>query len=235
MLVATKAIVFKSIKFQESSLIVKMFTETHGVQTFMVKGIRSVRANGKASMFQSGMLLDTIMYYQENKSFKTLKEYRASYVYSSALYDIRKSSVLMFLLEILEQCIYDDHEDDQLFLFISNALIKFDQDEFNADFHIHFLMEFMKHLGIYPSGRLSDSTSFFDIKEGEFVSSGQQRPFVLNQLDTALFANVIQNESRFMNKLERKRVLEIIIEYFTFHIEQFKGVKSLKVLETVLS
>ena len=63
MLINTKAIVFKSVKFQESSLIVKMFTETHGVQTFMVKGVRSVRANGKAAMFQSGMLLDIIMYY----------------------------------------------------------------------------------------------------------------------------------------------------------------------------
>ena len=235
MLIATKAIVLKSFKFQESSLIVKMFTESNGVQTFMVKGVRSVRANGKAAMFQSGMILDIIMYYQEHKSFKTLKEYKASYVYSTALYDIRKSSVLMFLLEVLEQCIHADHEDDQLFMFISNALINFDKEDFDPDFHIYFLLELMKHLGIYPSGRYGASTPYFDIREGEFVAFQENRPFILAQDDAGLFAKVALDQGELSNRNERKKVLEIIIEYFTFHIEQFKGVKSLKVLETVLS
>lgn len=235
MLLATKAIVFKSIKFQDSSLIVKMFTQSHGVQTFMVKGVRSVRANGKAAMFQSGMMLDIIMYYQEHKSFKTLKEYKASYVYDTALYDIRKSSVLMLLLEVLEQCIHDDHEDDALFLFITESLVNFDKNDFAPDFHIYFLLEFMRYLGIYPSGKLSEQRSYFNIREGEFVSAGQNNPFVLNQIDSLLFAKVIHEEQHLTNRVERKRMLEIIIEYFTFHLENFKGVKSLKVLESILA
>jgi len=235
MLISTKAIVFKSVKFQESSLIVKLFTETHGVQTFMVKGIRSVRANGKAAMFQSGMLLDIIMYYQENKSFKTLKEYKASYVYNTAFYDIRKSSVLMFLLEVLERCIHDDNEDDQLFLFVSKALIDFDKEEFTPDFHIYFLLEFMRHLGIFPSGQCTKGTPYFNIREGEFVSEDQNNPFIINQQDSAMFASILRGEGHLNNRNERKRVLEIIIEHFTFHVENFKGVKSLKVLESILA
>jgi DNA repair protein RecO (recombination protein O) len=235
MLINTKAIVFKSVKFQESSLIVKMFTETHGVQTFMVKGVRSVRANGKAAMFQSGMLLDIIMYYQENKSFKTIKEYKASYVYNTAFYDIRKSSVLMFLLEVLERCIHDDHEDDKLFLFVSSSLMNFDKEAFTPDFHIYFLLEFMKHLGIFPSGQCTQGTPYFSIKEGEFVATGQNNPFVINQRDSAVFAGILTAAGRLNSRNERKKVLAIIIEYFTFHIENFKGVKSLKVLETILA
>lgn len=235
MLISTKAIVFKSFKFQESSLIVKMLTETHGVQTFMVKGVRSVRANGRAAMFQSGMLLDVIMYYQENKSFKTLKEYRASYVYNTALYDIRKSSILMFLLEVLEQCIHEDHEDDQLFEFIATSLVNFDQQEFSPDFHIEFLLEFMKHLGIFPSGQYSEATPYFHIKEGEFVSFAQGSPFIVNQSDSSIFAKILREEGHLQNRNERKKVLETILSYFSFHVENFKGVKSLKVLEAILA
>ncbi|MCB0509961.1 MAG: DNA repair protein RecO, partial [Bacteroidetes bacterium] len=132
MLVNCQGIVFKSYKFQDTSLIVKIFTSSHGVQTFMVKGIRSVKANGKASLFQPGVLLDMIMYYQENKNFKGLREYRASHLYSSSLFDIRKSSVLIFLMEIIELCIHGEESNDAMFDFVYSALVRLDKEEFRA-------------------------------------------------------------------------------------------------------
>jgi len=234
MLIATKGIVFKTVKFQETSLIVKMLTSTHGVQTFMVKGVRSVKANGKAAMFQSGMMLDMIMYYQENKSFKTLKEYKAAHVYETALYDIKKSSVLIFLIEMLEQCVQEENEEEQLFEFISQSLINFDQNAFNPDFHIHFLMELMKHQGIFPQGTYSDTLNIFDVKEGEFISETTHQPFVLNQADSYLFGQLIANENIELNRTQRKKALDLILKYYTYHSESYRGVKSLSVLEMVL-
>ena len=235
MLIATRGIVLKSVKFQESSLIVKVFTESHGVQTFMVKGVRSVKANGKAAMFQSGMLLDFIMYYQENKSFKTFKEYRAAFVYDNALYDIRKSSILMFLIEVIEQCIHDDNEDDLLFNFIFTSLQKLDKQDFNPDFHLYFLLHFMQHLGIYPSANFTASTTYFDIKEGCFTSSFGTNPFVLSKEDSALVVQLLDKDALQFNRQERKKAIHLLLDYYNYHIENFKGVKSLQVLETVLS
>jgi DNA repair protein RecO (recombination protein O) len=233
MLIATRAIVLKSIKFQDSSLIVKMFTETHGVQSFMIKGVRSVKANGKAGLFQSGMILDLIMYYQENKSLKTLKEYKAAYIYESALYDIRKSSVLLFLFEILEQIIHDDSVDEHLFQFLVSALQQFDAQPFQPDFHLHFLLDFMKHLGMYPNGFQTESLPFFNIKEGEFVMQSSNNPFVLNKDDSSLMNLLLLRQTPF-SKQERKRLLQIILDYFHYHIEHFRGVKSLAVLEAIM-
>lgn len=234
MLIATKGIVFKTVKFQETSLIVKMLTSTHGVQTFMVKGVRSVKANGKAAMFQSGMMLDMIMYYQENKSFKTLKEYRAAHVYETALYDIKKSSVLIFLIEMLEQCVQEENEEEQLFEFISQSLISFDQNAFNPDFHIHFLMELMKHQGIYPHGEYSENKTIFNIKDGEFIHDTAHHPFVLNQADSYLFGQLLADENIELNRMERKQALSLILKYYNYHSETYRGVKSLSVLEMVL-
>ena len=37
--IKTRAIVLQSIKYGDSSLVVKMFTEEEGLQSFMVKGV----------------------------------------------------------------------------------------------------------------------------------------------------------------------------------------------------
>lgn len=235
MLLSTKGIVFKTIKFQETSLIVKIFTASHGVQTFMVKGIRSVKANGRAGVFQPGMLLEIVMNYQESKQFKHLREYRSSVVYSSMMDDVRKSSVLMFLIEVLEQCIEENSEDDRLFEFIEQSLINFDQHGFDPDFHVHFLLEFMKHMGIYPRGRRSSSLPYFDIKEGEFTSNLSNHTFTFSQEDSVLLDSVLTSEAPPLSRKDRKRLTHLILDYFGFHIEKYRGAKSLYVLETVLS
>lgn len=235
MLIATKGIVFKSIKFQETSLIVKIYTETHGLQTFMVKGVRSTKANGRAAMFQPGMLLDIIMYYREDKSFQSLREYRSAHVYATVMDDIRKSSVLMFLIEVLAQCIQEDTEDHQLFAFISASLKNFDESEFEANFHIHFLLEFMKHLGIYPSSRRSSVLTSFNIKEGEFAPFSSSIPFMISEEDSILWNEILLDETLNLDRKSRKLILTILLNYYSYHLESFKGVKSLKVLETILA
>lgn len=235
MLVNCQGIVFKSYKFQDTSLIVKIFTSSHGVQTFMVKGIRSVKANGKASLFQPGVLLDMIMYYQENKNFKGLREYRASHLYSSSLFDIRKSSVLIFLMEIIELCIHGEESNDAMFDFVYSALVKLDKEEFRAVFHIEFLLEFMQHLGIYPNGHARDLNPYFSIKEGGFVNHKSSFPYEINTEDSASFSKALEGRAEAMLKKERKVVMDIILRYFSYHLDNFGEIKSLKVLESVLS
>jgi len=235
MLVATKGIVFKSIKFQETSLIVKILTETHGLQTFMIKGVRSVKANGKAANFQSGMLLDLIMYYQDHKSFQSLREYKSTYIYTSVMDDIRKSCVLMFLIEVLSNCVQEDKQDNQLYSFIANSLINFDNNDFEVNFHLYFLLEFMKYLGIYPSGQRTQTQPRFSLKDGDFTSFSSSNPFILSDSQSILWNQLLHEEGLILNKEERKEVLNIILNYYTFHIENFKGIKSLKVLESILA
>jgi DNA repair protein RecO (recombination protein O) len=235
MLISTQGIVFKSIKFQESSLIVKIFTKTHGVLTFMVKGVRSVKANGKAAAFQPGVLLDLIMYFQENKNFKTLKEFKSAHLYSSTLFDVRKSSVLIFLMEILEQCIKEDEDNEQIFEFIFNALVALDETDFKPSFHIDFLLELMQHLGIFPSGQASDITPYFNTTEGSFSAHASLFPYQVKQEESASFSKALKGAAASLNRQQRNKVLSLILDYFSYHIDNFKEVRSLKVLEAVLA
>ena len=84
----SKAVVLRTVKYGESSLIVTMFTERFGVQSYMVKGIRSSgkAAAGKISFFQPAALLDLEVYQNPVKSLQYIKEYQWAHIYRSRLY-----------------------------------------------------------------------------------------------------------------------------------------------------
>ena len=49
----TKGIILRTIKYGETSIVVTIFTELFGVQTYLVNGIRTQKRSGnKAAMFQ---------------------------------------------------------------------------------------------------------------------------------------------------------------------------------------
>ena len=62
----TKGIVLRLTKYGETSVIVAIFTELFGIQTYMVNGVRSTKkSSSKANLFQPGAILDLIVYHNE--------------------------------------------------------------------------------------------------------------------------------------------------------------------------
>ena len=73
MLHSTKGIVFHSLKYSETSIIVKIYTELFGIQSYLVKGIRNQKSKIKPGLFQSLTLLDLVVYHKERQSLQSLK------------------------------------------------------------------------------------------------------------------------------------------------------------------
>ena len=48
----TRAIVLHCIKYSETSVIAKIYTEKLGMQSYMVKGVRAAKSKSKAAMLQ---------------------------------------------------------------------------------------------------------------------------------------------------------------------------------------
>jgi DNA repair protein RecO (recombination protein O) len=55
----TKGLVLRTVKYGETSIIVTIFTELFGVQTYLVNGVRSSskKGAGKAGLFQPAACL----------------------------------------------------------------------------------------------------------------------------------------------------------------------------------
>lgn len=237
MLVKTKAIVISSLKFQEKSLIVKCFTLSSGLKSYFVRDAFSSRkASQKIAYFQPFSILEIEAVHKNKGTLENFKEIKTAVPFQSIHTDIVKSTMVMFLSEMLHYSIQEEEKNEQLFLFLETALTWLDHHDEISNFHLILLLEITKYLGFYPD--LSDiNLPFFEMNEGVFTLF--QNGNVLSEHETNLFKKLIDlkfdNDQKIFHVLERQILLKIIIDYYSLHLEGFKKPKSLEILKEVFS
>ena len=98
----TKGIVLRTIKYGETSLVVTVFTQMFGVQTYLVNGIRTAKKSGaKAAMYQPAALLEMEVYHNELKGLQRIKESNWAILYNTILSDVIKNSIALYMMELL--------------------------------------------------------------------------------------------------------------------------------------
>ncbi|KAF2080338.1 DNA repair protein RecO [Flavobacterium sharifuzzamanii] len=237
MLVKTKAIVISSLKFQEKSLIVKCFTLSSGLKSYFVRDAFSSRkASQKIAYFQPFSILEIEAVHKNKGTLENFKEIKMAIPFQSIHTDIVKSTMVMFLSEMLHYSIQEEEKNEQLFLFLETALTWLDHHDEISNFHLTLLLEITKYLGFYPD--LSEvNLPFFEMNEGVFTLF--QNGNVLSEQETNLFKKLLElkfdNDQKVFHVLERQILLRILIDYYSLHLEGFKKPKSLEVLKEVFS
>ena len=184
MLIKTRGIVLQHFKYSETSLIVKIYTEELGLQSYMVKGSRSKKSTQKPAYFQPLSLVEMVVYYKENKQLQTIKEIKSAYSWHDIPFNAQKQTVLMFLDEILYKTLREESPNKKLFSFIYNSLHWFDlEKEYFINFHIFFLLQLSRFLGFYPK-ESSGNNDYFDLREGCFITQPPAHPFYIEGLVT---------------------------------------------------
>ena len=237
MLVKTKAIVISSIKFQEKSLIVKCFTLSDGLKSYFVRDAFSSRkSNQKIAYFQPFSILEVEAIHKNKGTLENFKEIKLATPFQTIHSDIIKSTIVLFLSEMMHYSIHEEEKNEALFTYLETALLWLDAHDDMANFHLIFLLEATKYLGFYPD--ISDiDLLFFEMTEGIFT------PFnaisSLSEHETALFKKLLSlkfdTDQKTFHIIERQLLLKILIDYYSFHLEGFRRPKSLDVLKEVFS
>ena len=237
--VTTKAIVLSSLKYGDSSLIVKCYTQEEGLKSYLIRGILKAKKGGlKAAYFQPLTQLNIVASHNNKGTLNAIKEVQVSNPYKTIYRDIVKQSVVMFLSETLSYSIKEEEENPQLFDYLETGLIWLDLHDKIANFHLLFLLNLTRFLGFYPD--LSEEYKLgFDLGEGCFTDIGSDKNIIYGnnyyQFKKLLGINFDGIEKVSFSKQERQVVLKIIIRYFELHLDGFKKPKSLQILETVFS
>ncbi|WP_396138198.1 DNA repair protein RecO [Flavobacterium sp.] len=237
MLVKTKAIVLSSLKYQEKSLIVKCFTESDGLKSYFVPSAYSnKKVNQKIAYFQPLTIIEIEANHKNKGTLEHFKEIRLAHSYYYINTDIVKSTIVIFLSEILHHAIKEEEKNQSLFSFLETALLWFDTHKETTNFHLILMMEVTKYLGFYPDLTELDFP-YFDIKEGYFTPF--QSINSLTQHETHLFKRLLQlkfdSDQKIFAGIERQLLLKILLDFFTLHLDGFKKPKSLDVLTEVFS
>jgi DNA repair protein RecO (recombination protein O) len=235
----TKAIVFSTFKYGDNSLIARTFTREAGLQSFMLKGIlRSRKGKLKPALFQPLTQLEIIARTNPSGKLGYIQEALLSYPYTTLHSEIRKSTIAMFLSEILGQCIREEGPDPSLFEFLEASLQWLDQHDKIANFHIGFLIGLTRYLGFHPDTSDSDAP-FFDLVEGAFCREPSLNPCMggaeLEHFRTFLGTNFDVTHTIRLTQKQRRILLNQLVNYFEVHLHGFSKPRSLVVLDAVFS
>jgi len=239
MQVTTKAIVLTSLKYGDTSLIVKAFTISDGLKSYMLKGIlASKKGKLKAAYFQPLTQLELVASHRNKGTLESIKEAKVSYHYQSVHTQVAKNALTMFLAEMLGNSIHEEEVNTPLFTYVETALQWLDMNDEVANFHLYFLMVLSKYLGFYPD-TCNLEASYFDLLEGEFVQRPSLNPVIsgrcLSLFKQILGTNFDALERVKMTKTERQEVLKSIVLYFELHLQGFRKPKSLAILNEVFN
>lgn len=234
----TQGIVFRSIRYKESSLILDVYTESSGLQSFIVNSVFSKSDQRLASVLQAMNLIDLVAYYNENKDLHRIKEVQRDVIYQRIPFDIKRSATGQFMLEICRKAIRTKDPHQALFKFIHNSFLNLDQQhDFNPNQHIKFMLRLSSHLGFYPHNNYSTTNDRFDLANGVFTSVNSKDSYLLDLNTSAALKIMLCEEDSlnwFQNAQQRRDVLKGLLLFYQLHIEHFGTVNSIDVFQEIL-
>jgi DNA repair protein RecO (recombination protein O) len=217
----TRGIVFRFVKYGETSIIANIFTEQFGLQSYMIKGVRTNSRKSKIALFQPLTLLDMVVYHKENAGIMHIKEVKCFHPYHFINADVRKASIAMFINEVLNKSVKEQSHAQDIFNFIADSLIYLDTLERPENFHLIFLIGLSKHLGFGP--HLSS-----EVLGGRMISDDEE--IALNKFLTVDYHIEIP-----LTYQQRKNILTVLLRFYQAHSDGFGEMKSVAVLKEVLS
>src|SRR5688572_28609920 len=239
----TKGIVLRVVKYGETSVIVSIFTERFGIQSYIVNGVRtsSKKGSGKANLFQPAAFLDLVVYHNEFRQLNRIKEFKWGKLYEKIFSDVPTNAVALFMIELLTKCLKQPEPDEKLFHFLEDIFSCLDQgkEAVRANIPLFFAIHLSHFFGFRIDDNFSGSRTYLDLVEGSFVAETPQHPHFLEGKQaetTSHYLKVLQTDELEMIRLSgdfRRHLLQALEKYYALHITDFGSLKSLPVLSEV--
>jgi DNA repair protein RecO (recombination protein O) len=246
MLLKTRGIILRTVKYSETSIIADIYTEQKGLRTYIISGVRTPRAKVSAGLIQVMSLVDMVCYDKEDSSkLNRIKEIRPAHIYTDLLFDVPKSSVGLFMAEIVRRTIKETEVNTDLFNFLFDIFVFLDETKASfANIHLSFMVHFAAYLGFEPhdmDGVFNKNTQediVFDLKEGVFTDKIIGHSYFLNTHLSQILRGVLENDWHDshlikMTREERKQLLNELITFYRLHIESMPEINSYKILQEI--
>jgi len=240
----TKGIVLKTVKYGETSMIVTIFTELFGLQSYIVNGVRTStrKGSGKANLFQPSAILDLVVYHNELKNLNRIKEFKWDHLYKHILSNVKKNAVALFIVELLTKCLKQPESNPDLFHFIEDSFLHLDEssETVTANFPLFFVLHLPVFFGFRFTDNYNDENIFLDLQEGSFVKEHPAHPNFLEDKQALITSQLLKAmkpeelEEIKLNHDFRRNLLFVYETYYALHIHDFGTMKTLPVLKEVL-
>lgn len=223
MVVSTRGIILRFTKYRETSIIVNIYTEELGLNSYIVNGVRSSKSRFKIGYFEPLSLVEITAYHKPGRNIDRISEIKSAYPIHNIRQDIYKSTISMFIAEVLNKCITEQDRNQPLFNYLYQAILTLDESNENNSFHLQFLIKLTEYLGF---GIYDHDTFVQHTNNSLFYDDPEIRRILQKMIEADL------SEIPIMTPEQRTNILNDIVFYYYSHLEMPK-LKSLEVLRTI--
>jgi DNA repair protein RecO (recombination protein O) len=243
MLQNTRGIALRAVKYGDTSLVCTIFTESYGIQSYMMQGVRSARAkHHRAGLLQPATLLDIVVYHKPQQTLGRIRELQPHYIYQHVQEDVVRNSVALFSCEVLLRILPEHAPAPDIFDFAMEFFKATDTKPLPllANFPLWFIIRCSRLLGYNITGAFTGHTPYLNAQEGAFVSHPPPQGILLHSDEVALMAKLLalNDVDRLsdveMNANTRNRLLDWLIEFLHHHTQHMGAIRSLEVLRAIL-
>jgi DNA repair protein RecO (recombination protein O) len=237
MLHTTEAIVLKTIRHGDSSIVLKVFTERFGRRSYMV---RLGRKKGTTmAMLQPLNRIELVVTEDPDRDLHNAREIRVGKPFTRIPYDPVRGTVALFIQEVLYKVLRGESAEPDLFEFLQRALETIDTGADIRHFPLVFLIRLSDHLGFLPEPP-GNGEEHFDLKEGCFLRGEAPHGHTLGPPLSMAFASLLGTDLDDPIPVpllleHRRQLLDHLLLYYRLHVEGLGELRSPAVLHQVLA
>src|SRR5690606_25483364 len=163
-IITTQGIVLRAVPFSDSGIILTVYTLEEGRTSIMIRVSKSNRTN--RALKEALTIADFTYSRRKDNELVYLKDANIIYPYTGLATQFDKRAIATFINEVLIKSIQEEESNPGLYNFIRDGLIKLDQADEYADFHIWFMIKLTSLLGFPPRYK---GEKYLDLRLGEGI------------------------------------------------------------------
>lgn len=227
-----------TVKYGDNSLIVYVLTDVSGRQTYMIRGVKGNRSGNRAALFQPMFPIEFEGVENPKAQMHSMRDVCASPPLVSIPFDLCKSTIALFMAEVLYRLVREVEPNSPLFDFVTRQVeLLDDMTEGVANFHLWFLVGLSRHLGFFP-GNEYQSGNLFDIREGVFVPFMPKHGDVFSDVNSRILADMMSVGEDNIGSIKlgrdnRDEFLTAMLDYLNYHFDAVRSVRSVEILRGI--
>jgi len=230
-------IVLHTIKYKESGVILQGYSDRNGRESFFLNRSKNSKRSSLLSQLHPLSIIEATPSSLSFGDMTTIKEFSLPYKLESIRSNIFKSSIAIFISELLYKTIKEEECNHKMYLFLTDAILRLEAiNNGIANFHAYFTVMLCEHLGYLPKIKNTPEEPFFDIPSASYAVSESNLSF--NAKNSATLVQLASSEYNNLSDIKltgaaRGEFIKEMLRYLSFHSGYGIEVESLDVLHEV--
>tara|TARA_B110000003_G_C16644670_1_gene531550 strand:+ start:2238 stop:2945 length:708 start_codon:yes stop_codon:yes gene_type:complete len=231
----SRAIAISYIKYKESSIIAKIFTEEKGLQNFIVKGVRKKKTKKNIGLFQPLQLSNLNAKHYNKRDIQILIDINSSNNQIEKGIPIKKNFIYLFIADVISNILFLNKIEKPLFKFLWNVKIELTESEkVNSNFAILFMLKLSKYLGFYPLLTETKNT-YFNLELGTFTNKKDNIGHYINKENSLILLSLLKKEPIVIKYKNRNQLLVDLMKYYKHQHHNLENVTSHIIIQSLRS